>query len=246
MRALPYKLQMAQPLSVRPQRIMVDIDSTLYPSDPIFIRAMSEMYGVNLELASLNHWDWWREHISAEQFVTLISDYFHSDTEILAAVPFRGAVEAVNDWRAAGHRVHIVSDRGPRARIATIAWLERIGIEYDALFLRLGMDKIEYAHRHRIDLVIDDRPDTLERAVEAGFAAATLVYPYNRLVVETHPAILAATSWRELRRRIERAVLGKSPESALAPLRAEQEAVLVRTRPASAQRVRSLGSGTGS
>jgi uncharacterized HAD superfamily protein len=198
----------------RPRKIMVDIDSTLYPSDPIFIRAMSEMYGVQLDLSALDHWDWPLQHISSEQFAALISEYFHSDTEILAAVPFRGAVEAINAWRAEGHRVHVVSDRGVRAKPATLTWLNNIGIGYDALVLRLGVDKIEYARRHRIDLVIDDRPDTLERAVEAGFAAATLVYPYNRLVVETHPSILASTNWRDLRRRIERQILGKAPEQA--------------------------------
>lgn len=185
------------------QRILVDIDSTLYPSDPIFIRAMRERHGLELRLRDLDEWDWWRRYITLDDFLALIRIDFHANDEITGAVPFTGAVEALREWRATGAKIHIVSDRHPRTARATRAWLASCGIEADAIVLRSPIDKIAYAQAHRIDLVIDDRPSTLVAAREAGIRTATLIYPYNRLLLAGAPDIIRAANWRVLRRRIE-------------------------------------------
>jgi uncharacterized HAD superfamily protein len=187
---------------------MVDVDSTLYPSDPIFVRGMAELYGISITLEDMDEWGWPARYISDEQFARLIREFFHAESEIAAAVPFPGATSALAAWRRAGHQVHIVSDRHPRTRAATLAWFARVGITYDACVLRSPIDKISYARRHRIDIIIDDRSDTLVRARESGLGAATLVYPANRRILEADPGIVRADNWRSLRREIDRRLIG--------------------------------------
>jgi uncharacterized HAD superfamily protein len=185
------------------QRILVDIDSTLYPSDPIFVRGMREMYGIRLRIADMTEWGWWARYITLDEFLALIREYFHSEREIASARAFPDAVAALRDWRAAGARVHIVSDRHKRTTPATVAWLDASGIERDTVVLRSGIDKVSYALSHKIGLIIDDKPLTLENARQAGIRTATLSLPYNRPLLAAAPEIIRASNWRVLRRRIE-------------------------------------------
>ena len=52
-----------------------------------------------------------------------------------------------------------------------------------------------------VDVLIDDSPVNLERALEAGIVAATLVHPWNRDIVEEED-VVAAGDWDELERKL--------------------------------------------
>lgn len=185
------------------ESILVDIDSTLYDSDPLFIKYLQQLHGVDVE--EITRWDFWREHMSAEQFVALIRDHYHSPDEIMAATPYPGAVEAVGAWFRAGAAIYVASDRNlRRTGEATRDWLTAIGLPHTELVLRSPFDKVAYALEHGIGLVIDDKPETLARAAEAGLAVATILHTYNRDAVATHPSIIAAPDWPSLRRKVAR------------------------------------------
>ena len=49
------------------------------------------------------------------------------------------------------------------------------------------------------DLLIDDSPDTLLRALDAGIRAATLRHPWNEHLCDASP-VTCATGWRALAR----------------------------------------------
>lgn len=183
--------------------ILVDIDSTLYSTETVLSGLMLELYGVEVSPAEMDRWDWWEGKISAEQFWVMIRDHLHADETIRAAVPFDGAVETLCAWKAAGHRIHIVSDRSARTAEATRAWLDAIGVLYDAAELRTKIDKLEYAQAQGITLVIDDKPEMLRRTLEAGLSAATLLLPHNRALAEGDARIVAAPTWPGLRAAIE-------------------------------------------
>ncbi len=51
-------------------------------------------------------------------------------------------------------------------------------------------------------MLIDDSPETLEKALDAGLTAATLLHPWNREVCETED-VVAAKDWRELASKLE-------------------------------------------
>ena len=79
---------------------------------------------------------------------------------------------------------------------ATSAGCERIGLPYDELYC--SYDKVARCREIGIDVLIDDSPENLERALDAGITAATLLHPWNRELCETEDVICArglAASW---------------------------------------------------
>ena len=102
----------------------------------------------------------------------------HTDENIETAEPYPGAVETVSAWHEQGHWIHVTSHRAGPTRGATERWLERIGMPYDDL--HCSYDKISRCVELGMDVLVDDSPVNLERALEAGIAAATIVHPGTR------------------------------------------------------------------
>jgi hypothetical protein len=133
-----------------------------------------------------------------EQLAVCIAET-HTEEVVLSAEPYPGAVEAVRRWHEAGHWIHITSHRAASAHDCTARWLDRIGLPYDDL--HCSDDKIARASELGVDLLIDDSPVNLARALEAGMRGATLVHPWNRDLVAERD-IVAAETWPELERRL--------------------------------------------
>jgi hypothetical protein len=108
-------------------------------------------------------------------------------------------VEAVRRWKRAGHFIHITSHRSTEAHGATAQWLERVGLEYDELYC--SYDKVSRCAEIGIDVLIDDSPVNLERAIEHGITAATILHPWNRDLVEEED-VVAADDWPTLEREL--------------------------------------------
>ena len=124
----------------------------------------------------------------------------HGDKMVLAAEPYPGAVEAVRAWHEAGHFIHVTSHRDTASHAATEQWLARIGLPYDELYC--SADKVAHCEAIGIDVLIDDSPETLERALDAGMIAATILHPWNRELCETEDVVHGET-WPELARNLE-------------------------------------------
>ena len=178
-------------------RIAIDIDSTLHDHWPLVAAAAKRRFGV--ELPYEQQFPWASHRLSEEQLRVCIEDT-HSDEAIAGARPYPHAVERVNDWYDAGHRIHIASQRAGRSLTATRRWLHDIGLRHHELYC--GDDKVAYCRRLGIDLLIDDSPNHLLRALDAGILAATLRHPWNEAVRDT-PQIISAADWPELARLLE-------------------------------------------
>jgi uncharacterized protein len=105
----------------------------------------------------------------------------------------------VTRWREQGHWIHITSHRATDAHDATARWLDRIGLPYDDLYC--SYDKVSRAREIGIDLLVDDSPVNLQRAIDHGIAGATIVHPWNRELIEEED-VIAAEDWPELERKL--------------------------------------------
>jgi uncharacterized protein len=178
-------------------RIALDIDSTLHHYWDLFRSIVNERYGVDLEYEAQTDWGITRlpqEHLRAAVRET------HSDENIANAEPYPGAVEAVRAWHEGGHWIHVTSHRAESCAPATARWLEQVGIPFDDL--HCSYDKVSRCVELGIDVLIDDSPVNLERALEAGIAAATIVHPWNAELVQSGRAV-GGDDWFELRERLE-------------------------------------------
>ena len=177
-------------------RIAIDIDSTLHHYWDLLSGAAERRFGV--ELPYEEQFDWGITRLKPRQLQVCIEET-HSDEVIAAGEPYDGAVEAVTRWHEAGHFIHITSHRAERCHSATTAWLERIGLPFDELYC--SYDKVTRCREIGIDLLIDDSPVNLQRALDAGIRPATIVHPWNRDLCETED-IVSGEDWPELEARL--------------------------------------------
>ena len=173
-------------------RIAIDIDSTLHQYWNVLSAAAQRRFGIDLPYEE--QLDWGITRLRPEQFKLCVEET-HTDAAILDGRPYPNAVQTVNAWRADGHFIHITSHRDTRCHEATSKWLEDIGLQYDELYC--SFDKVARCCEIGIDMLIDDSPDNLMRALDSGIAVATIKHPWNRDVVEEED-VVAADDWIEL------------------------------------------------
>ena len=178
--------------------IAIDIDSTLHHYWDELAAAVKRRFGVDLPYDEQATWR--ISQLREEQLRAAIADT-HSEAAIARAEPYPHAVEIVNGWHAAGNEIHITSHRADASRPATALWLLNIGLRYDELYC--AYDKIGHCREVGADILIDDSPVNLTRALEAGMVAATIVHPWNREVCEDEDAV-CAEDWAGLEAALER------------------------------------------
>ena len=175
-------------------RIAIDIDSTLHHYWDVLSEASKRRFGV--ELPYDEQLTWGITRLKPKQLEVCIADT-HDDEAILSAEPYDGAVEAVRRWHEAGHFIQITSHRAERCHAATADWLALIGLPHDELWC--SYDKVARCRELGIGVLIDDSPVNLERAIEHGIRAATILHPWNREVCETEE-VVCAEDWPSLER----------------------------------------------
>jgi uncharacterized protein len=178
-------------------RIAIDIDSTLHHYWDILSEVSVRRFGV--ELPYDEQFTWGITRLRPEQLEICI-DESHTDERILAGIPYPGAVQAICRWHEQGHFVHITSHRAADRKLATAAWLRRIGLPFDDL--HCSYDKVSRCAELEIDLLIDDGPMNLSAALEHGILAATIEHPWNRDLCEEED-VICARDWNQLEQLLE-------------------------------------------
>jgi hypothetical protein len=177
-------------------RIAIDIDSTLHHYWPLLSAAAKRRFGI--ELPYDRQFTWAISRLRDEQLRVCVADT-HTDDAIRAAQPYPHAVDTVNRWHEAGHFIHVTSHRAEHCHVATSDWLDAIGLAYDDL--NCSYDKVTRCAEIGIDVLIDDSPVNIARALEAGMVAATIRHPWNQDVCEEED-VICGEDWAELERRL--------------------------------------------
>lgn len=174
-------------------RLAIDIDSTLHPYWDQLAEIARRRFGI--ELPYDTQYTWAIDRLKPEQLRVCVEET-HRPERVLAAEPYPGAVETIQRWHEEGHFIHITSHRAVDAHPHTSEWLVNIGLPHDELYC--SDDKIARCLQIGIDVLIDDAPENLTKAVEAGMVAATLEHPWNRDV----PGVIMASDWAGLAQRL--------------------------------------------
>lgn len=154
---------------------VIDIDNTLWQfSDALYV----ELKKINVDCATPDQWDLfniWEHYCSFEEFIAVINT-IHCNQDSHHYRPYPEAQRFLSTLRGSGFHVIIASHRTPESTAPTERWLARHGLLYDEL--HLSYDKTVLFPD--ADIVVDDLPRTLEKAVEQGALAAGLQFPWNR------------------------------------------------------------------
>ena len=155
---------------------IVDIDNTLWHfCDALYV----ELQKINENFPipdRWTHWDMWEGHCSIDEFIGAVNAVHlkqHSDKYL----PYPEAKEFLSSLKEHGYHVTIASHRSPEYRKQTEIWLEKHNLIYDEL--HLSFHKTRLFDRFT-DVVVDDAPQVLERAVGKGVMATGLLFPWNR------------------------------------------------------------------
>lgn len=184
-------------------RIAVDIDSTLHHYWDVLSDAAKRRFGI--ELPYDEQFTWGITRLRNEQLRVVIADT-HSDSAIAAGRPYAHAVETINRWHEDGHFIHVTSHRADRCYPATAGWLESIGLHYDDL--HCSSDKVSRCVELTIDVLIDDSPSNISRAIEHGIRVATILHPWNQDVCDEED-VVSARDWQELARKLQPVLAGR-------------------------------------
>ncbi|MGD0489383.1 MAG: hypothetical protein ABSB94_19610 [Syntrophorhabdales bacterium] len=160
------------------KKIIVDIDNTLWDLAPVLYDRMREVSPGLPPAAEWREWDFWRSYIKPKAIYTIL-DAIHMEQESFA--PFDDAGEFLSALKEMGFHIIVASHRRQDAFDPTARWLHRNGLVYDQI--HLSHDKTVLFD----DCwgVIDDSPETLSKARDAGIVRAGLRNPWNE--GEDHP-----------------------------------------------------------
>lgn len=154
---------------------IIDIDNTLWPfSDAFYL----ELKKVNADFPTPDRWTGpglWDGYCTKEDFSAAIAA-IHRRQDSDLHLPYPEAQGFLTSLREKGFRVIIASHRSPATREPTERWLGRHELSYDDL--HLSLDKTVLFPE--ADVVVDDAPSLLQKAVACGALGTGLRFPWNR------------------------------------------------------------------
>jgi hypothetical protein len=158
------------------KKAIVDIDNTLWHFCDFLYERLKK---INETMPSPDYWidwDFWEDYCSKEEFIRAIQDIqLNQDDE--RHLPYPEARDFLATLREHNFHIVIASHRTPASREQTHGWLVQHGLAFDEV--HLSYDKTVLFDQS-CDIVVDDSPHVLEKAVEKGIMAAGLRFPWNR------------------------------------------------------------------
>lgn len=159
--------------------VVIDWDNTLHP---YMLAAMLHPECPQVDLAVLEHYYHFHELVGGKEKFLEFQNPAHAAERMLQAGLYEGAQEAiamlvqhVNVVIMTHRRLH----HGPNILRA----LRTLNVPF--MFLITGaVDKIAFYKSHAVDLLIDDKPTTLESAHAAGLSTASLIHAYNQQTLQ--------------------------------------------------------------
>lgn len=154
---------------------VIDIDNTLWQFCDAFYE---ELKRINSAFPPPDRWtsfEVWEGYCTQEDFLNAINAiHFRQDSDRYRPYPEAGSF--LSSLRERSFRLIIASHRLPETREQTERWLARHNLPYDEL--HLSFDKTVLFPQASV--VVDDAPQTLEKAVAQGALGAGLSFPWNR------------------------------------------------------------------
>lgn len=138
-----------------------------------------------LELAA-DHWDYfegWGQ--SLDDWLKSYAEGVDAGQVLWLGDPLPGAVDTSHRLKAAGHSIHIITDRsiGTHPQEATRSWLDGVGFVYDTL--TFSRDKTCVP----TDIFIEDRLENADTLNAAGTLCYLINRPWNARPGDSRPRV---------------------------------------------------------
>jgi hypothetical protein len=158
------------------KRAIVDIDNTLWHFCDAFYEQLKKINSSFPTPDSWTHWDLWEGYCSEDDFYSAVN-IIHSNQHSDDYLPYPEAGNFLTSLQESGYHITIASHRSPDYRKQTEKWLDKHGLVHDELHLSFQKTQLFDSFT---DVVVDDSPHVLEKAVDKGVMAVGLRFPWNR------------------------------------------------------------------
>jgi hypothetical protein len=175
-----------------------DVDSTVWNTGARVREVVLEITGETLDLEAVTTWT----HVLnayGEQATTEIVARVLSPERVDEREPYPSAPEVLRHLQdERGIRVHFVTHNDPEAMTPYLEpWLKEHFGPGVGLTVTTG-DKLGILRELGAFGLVDDRPEILERAADAGLWVAAKIQPWNRDLVARRADVHGFSDWREV------------------------------------------------
>lgn len=162
-------------------RVGIDLDGVCYDFAASFREYITSWVDRRRYCPAPTRWEFYEDWgMGLDEFLGHCHDGVDRGIIFTYGAPLPRVAEAFAWIKAAGHSIHIVTDRSfgaPGASAAaTLAWLAKYQLPYDSI--TFSSDKTIAA----VDVMVDDKPENYAALVEGGVHAYLLTQRWNRHV----------------------------------------------------------------
>lgn len=184
--------------------LFVDVDSTIHDLTPSLLRATEDVTGDRLYEYQVNGWDFLHNRYGWEKAEEIFARAL-DPAKVMERKPYPGCIRFLRLLESMGvslvfatHNHDPEAMRGPLTR-----WLEfHMGSRATVLITTPEHSKVEsLLSDFSCPLgIIDDKPDTIRDAVNAGLLTVTIEQPWNlSTILSCGPHVVHFADWDELR-----------------------------------------------
>lgn len=164
-------------------RVGIDLDGVCYDFAGALRYYLVSEHGFSAEaMPEPTCWEFYSNdwNITSGEFVSFCDAGVNAGVIFTHGDPIEDAANQLRRLRAAGHTIHIITDRsfgandGEASREATKAWLRLHGIPYDTLDFTADKTSVP------TDVMIDDKVENVDALILADCDALLLDRPWNR------------------------------------------------------------------
>jgi beta-phosphoglucomutase-like phosphatase (HAD superfamily) len=179
--------------------LVLDVDSTIWNTGARVHEVVLETTGEALDLEAVSTWtqilDAYGEEATTEIFERVLSPERVHERE-----PYPGSAEVLRHLQEErGVSIHFLTrNHDPGAMAPHLEpWLKEHFGPGVGLTVTSG-DKLDVLQRLGAFGLIDDRPEILGRAADAGLWTAARIQPWNRELLAARPEVRGFSDWREV------------------------------------------------
>lgn len=162
-------------------RIGIDLDGVCYnfsASVREYLRGAAQSYGDG-EYPDPTRWEFYEDWgLNLSQFLDVCHEGVDAGVIFTHGEPYPHVTEAFMRIKAAGHSIHIVTDRsfgtGGASEGATRAWLDKHDLPFDSLTFTSDKTVVN------LDAMVDDKPANYYALTEAGVPTWLLTRTWNQ------------------------------------------------------------------
>lgn len=190
------------------KQIYIDLDDVVSKTTDTYAGIVAREFGKQVRFDQIVTFDLRASFGLTDNEFHYFFDLIHQPDHLLGFEPVEESVAALLNWADAGHCIEIVTGRPTSALEASLAWLAKHGVPFDAFIMvdkynRPGNDPAiaiskEELCRRTYDLAVEDSREMAIFLAHTMGVVALYDRPWNAHPIE-HENVVRCASWQEIR-----------------------------------------------